>query len=141
MSDLLDQEHADAGLNLLLANSALGPTRVFDGRVPDPTPDPPYIVVYTTVSWTREGIGTALNGTQVTITTTWNCRCVGLTAAAARAMAMQVRSSLLNQRPVIPGRNCGPIKQWDDPMPAQRDESTGRLVMDEPVTYGFISTG
>lgn len=139
MADQLDELHAQAGLALLTANSALA-GRVFDGKVPDPTPDPPYVVVYTTVEWTRDGIGTALGATQNTVTTTYNCHCVGLTAAAARAVGMQVRSSLLNVRPVIASRNCGPIKQ-DDTIPPQRDESTGRLVMDAIANYSYTTTG
>jgi len=138
LSDLLDELHAQAGLTLLNANSALA-GRVFDGKVPDPTPDPPYLVVYTSVDWTRDGIGTALNATQVTVMTTYNCHCVGLTAAAARAVGMQVRSTLLNARPVIAGRNCGPIKQ-DETLPPQRDETTGRLVMDAITVFSFLST-
>jgi len=146
MSDLLDEQHAQVGLALLIANPALGAAKVFDGAVPNQVPPAPplplpYVIVYTVVSWTRDGIGTALNGTQVTVTTTWNCHCVGETAASARAMAMLVRSSLLNVRPVIAGRNCGPIKLTDDPQAPQRDETTGRLVMDESATYGFVSTG
>ena len=140
MSDLVDELHAQAGLTLLEATPGLGPTRVFDGKVPDPTPEPPYVLVYTTVDWPRDGIGTALGATQVTITTTYNCHCVGLTAAAARAVGMLVRSSLLNVRPVIPGRDCGPIKQ-EESLPPQRDESTGRLVMDSISNYSFTSTG
>jgi len=139
VSDLLDELHAQVGLTLLNANGALA-GRVFDGKVPDPTPDPPYVVLYVSVDWTRDGIGTALNASQVTVTTTYNCHCVGLTAAAARAVGMLVRSTLLNVRPVIAGRDCGPIKQ-DETLPPQRDETTGRLVMDAISLYSFTSTG
>lgn len=139
MTDSLDEDHARVALALLDANPNL--LNVFDGSVADhPTPDPPYVVVFTRVAWPRDGIGTALSGLQVTVTTTWTCHCVGLDATAARAVGMQVRSTLLNVRPVIAGRNCGPIKQVDanDPTP---DRSTGRLVMDAIAVYDFTSTG
>lgn len=146
MTDLLDEQHAQAGLAALAANPnlrlAADPTasNVFDGKVPDPTPDPPWVLVYTRVAWPRDGIGTSLTEQQVTVTTTYTCHCVGLTAAAARAVAMQVRSSLLNFRPTIAGRNCSPIKQ-DDATDPDRDESTGRLVMDAVGVYSYTSTG
>lgn len=140
MSDLLDELHAQVGLTLLTANPALGPAKVFDGKVPDPTPDPPWVLVYSVVEWTRDGIGTAITASQITVTTTYYCHCVGLTAAAARVVGMQARQSLLNVRPVITGRNCGPIKQFET-VPPQRDETTGRLVMDAVGVYGFTSTG
>jgi hypothetical protein len=138
--DLTEEQHAQAGLALLYAAPGLGPTRVFEGKVPDPMPDPPYVVVYIQVDWTLDGIATALDATQVTVTTMFNCHCVGLTAAAARATAMLVRSALLNVRPVIAGRNCGPIKHGDT-FPPQRDESTGRPVMDVITEYWFHSAG
>ena len=92
---------------------------------------------YVVVEWTRDGIGTALTSTQVTVTTTLYCHCVGETAASARAVAMRVRAALLNVRPVIAGRNCGPIKQRET-VPPQRDETTGRLVMDAVGVYEYI---
>ena len=145
MSDLLDEQHAQVGLVLLRNYPGLGEERVFDGVVPKQVPPlpplpMPYVLVYTTVSWPRDGVGTALSGTQVTVTTTWNCHCVGETAESARGVAMFVRSALLNVRPVIVGRNCGLIKQMDEPNPPQRDETTGSSVMDAQATYGFIST-
>ncbi len=139
MSDTLDESHAQVGLVALNANPALT-GKVFDGKVPDPTPNPPYVLTYCQVMWPRDGLGTSLGAQQVTITTTYTCHCVGLTAALARAVAMQVRSSLLNLRPIIAGRNCSPIKQ-DDVQPPDRDESTGRLVMDLVCTFSFSSTG
>jgi hypothetical protein len=138
MADLLDQQHADVGLDLLRADAGLV---VFDSVVSDPTPDPPrYVLVYPVVEWPRDGVGTAVSATQVTITTTYYCHCVGLTAASARALAMRVRAALLNVRPVIAGRSCSPIKQREM-APPQRDESTGRAVMDQVGVYEFSSTG
>jgi len=139
MTDTLDETHAQVALALLAANPNI--PAVFDGLVANPTPTGPYVLVYSIVSWPRDGVGTSLAGTQVTITTTWYCHCVALdTAAAARAVGMQVRSSLLNVRPVIAGRICSPIKQVDSVAPA-RDESLARAVFDAIAVYDFTSTG
>lgn len=141
VADLLDKLHADAGLNLLIADAGL---TVYDGRVPEDadgaSPDPPYVLAYTTVSWPGRdtGAANALDGLAVTITTEWVLHCVGLTGAAARAVAMRARVALLNQRPTIAGRNCSLIVQEDVQAPV-RDETTGRLVMDQVVTYSCTS--
>lgn len=137
MTDTLDEAHAQVAFGLLAANGNL--LHVFDGVVADLT-EPPYVLIYSRVAWPRDGIGTALTGTQVTITTTWTCHCVGLTPALARAVQMQVRSSLLNVRPVITGRNCSPIKQVDA-MDPDRDNTTGRVVMDAISIFDFVSIG
>lgn len=133
MADFLEKLHAEAGLKLLAADVGL---TVFDGKVSDPTPEPPYVVVFTSVSWPgREaGAANALDGLAVTIETEWNVHCVGLTAAAARAVAMRVRTALLNKRPTIAGRNCGLITQDEAPPPFS-DESTGRQIVDASSTY------
>ena len=140
MTDSLDELHAQAFLGPLIANPALGAAKVFDGKVPDPTPFPPYALAYVRVAWPRDGLGTSLDAVQRTITATATVHCVGLNAAAARVVQMQVRSSLLNVRPVIAGRNCSPIKQ-DESMEPDRDESTGKLVMDSINVFSFTSTG
>lgn len=139
MTDTLNEDHAQAFLAPLVANANLGASRVFDGKVPDGSV-PPYVLVYLQIAWPRDGIGTALSAQQVTITATATIHSVGLNAAAARVVDMQVRSSLLNVRPVIAGRNCSPIKQ-DVAEPPDRDESTGKLVMDAVSVYSFSSTG
>jgi len=137
VSDLLDDAHARAGLDLLEANAAL---TVFDGVVDSPTPDPPFVLVYTTVEWLSgpDAMANSLDHLSETCRVTWVCHCVGLTAAASRAVVMQVRSSLLDQRPVIAGRVCGLISQTDVQAPV-RDETTGRLVMDTVVTYELLT--
>jgi len=137
MSDLLDEQHAQAALTLLAADVFL---TVFDGKVPDPTPDPPYVLVYTTVERPIEGIGNAVEGLSDTVITTWYCHCVGETAAAVRAVVMRVRTALLDQRPVITGRSCGLIRMGEVLAP-NRDETTGRLVMDSTVTFSLTTAG
>lgn len=135
----LEEDHAQVGLALLIANPNL--LLVFDEKIPDPTPDPPYVLVWTDVAWTRDGIGTSLTGSQVTVTTTLTCHSVGLTPSAARAVAGQVRGSLLNVRPVISGRNCGPIKPVPGSEEVIRDESLGTAVYDAVGVFDFSSTG
>lgn len=145
MSDQLDELHAQAFLAPLAA--ALGavstPIPVYDGAVPNPTPDPPYVLVYTSIGrpYGTGGLGNTLVMASATILAHAKCKCVGLSAAASRAVGMQVRAALLDQRPSIAGRNCGPIHQDNDPGPPDRDESTGRVVMVQDLDYVFTSTG
>lgn len=137
MSDFMEETHAQIALAALDANPNL--PNVFDGKVPDGS-IAPYVLIYCAVQWPRDGLGTALTARQVTVTTTYTCHCVGYNAAAARAVQAQVRETLLNLRPVITGRNCSPIKQDDATVP-DRDESTGKLVMDAISVFSFTSTG
>lgn len=139
-TDGLDETHAQVALGQLEADLELGPSKVFDSIVPKPTPAPPWVLVYTTVAWPRDGVGTSLAGQQVTVTTTINTHAVGETAAAARALATQVRSSLLNIRPVIAGRNCSLIKQADSQPPAL-DESLSTPYFDAIAVFDFTSVG
>lgn len=138
MTDTIEETHIQVGLSALAGNPAL--LHVFRDVVDNPTPDPPYVLVYPVVAWTRDGVGVALDAVQDTITTTFTCHCVGLTPSAAVVVQMQVRSSLLNLRPVIAGRSCGPVKQ-DDVQPAARDESLSYPVYDAVSIFSFISTG
>lgn len=140
MTDTLEEDHVRALLGLLAGNLAFQ-GKVFDSLVPDPTPNPPYVLVYSRVAWPRDGIGTGLDGVQDTITTTVTCHCVGEDAAAARVVAMQVRSSLLGRRPAVPNRNCGLIKTANNPDPPVRDESLSVAVFDLIAEYDFTTTG
>lgn len=137
MTDQLDELHAQAFLVPLRANLALN---VLDGVVPAPFPGPPFVLLYVSVEWPpgEEGIGNSIEGSSVTCRATGVIHCVGATAAACRAMAMQVRASLLDVRPVIPGRECTRIT-LDDVQPPGKDETTGSVVMDSVVTYSFTS--
>jgi hypothetical protein len=142
VTDSIDELHAQAGLGLLVANPALGGTRVFDSVVPNATPDinVGWVLVYTHVAWPRDGVGTGLDAAQDTVTTTYTCHCVGATPVAARVVAMQVRSTLLGVRPTIANRLCGLIKQAVANPPI-RDESLGFAVFDEVMEFDFTSTG
>ena len=134
MADTLDEDHAQAGLDLLRAVPGL---TVYDGQVPQLT-TPPYVMVYPEVSWPRDGTGNTITNLSVTVVAKWTCHSVGESAAAARAVQMLVRTGLLNQRPAISGRSCGFIKQ-DEVLAPEKDESTGRLVMDAVSTYSLTT--
>ena len=152
MTDFLEETHVQVAFALLAANPNIadvvdvpqaGLIGLYDGVSPDhPTPDPPYVLIYARVAFPRDGMSVALDSVQDTVKTTLTCHSVGLSSQAARAVHMQVRSSLLNVRPVIAGRNCGPIKDAgaDETIPT-RDESTGRLVVDLVSEYDFYTTG
>lgn len=141
MTDGLDQALADAGLNLLLADVGPPPLVVFDGAVTNPTPAPPYVVVYTTISHTDDPTMTGLNGVVKRAHVRWTCHCVGSTAKASRAVAQRVRTALLNQRPTVAGMNVGLIKDdQDSPADPVRDETTGVLVIDTIHVFSLIAT-
>ena len=141
MTDGLDQALADAGLNLLRADTSLV---VFDGQVPDPTPDPPYVVVYTTIGHPDVSDATGLNGVVKRAVVRWTCHCVGGGPAAqqaSRAVAQRVRAALLNVRPTVPGMNVGLIKDdQDSPPDPVRDETTGNAFVDSIHVFSLIAT-
>ena len=132
MTDGLDQALANAGLDLLRADTGL---TVFDGAVTsNPTPPPPYVVVYTAIAW-RGTRGDSMDGLSRSPIVRWTCHCVGGNAEAARAIAQRVRTQLLNQRPAIAGLDLGLIRFEQGGEPPTRDESTGQLVEDAVVVY------
>jgi hypothetical protein len=139
VADQLDDLHANVALSLLAASGALG-SKVFDGKVDDPMPNPPFVVVYTLVEWPSgpDEMANAIDHLSATCRTTWYIHCVGSTAAAARRTAMHVRSTLIDVTPVIAGRSCGMISQVDV-QPPVRDETTGRLVMDLVHVYTLLT--
>lgn len=147
MSDTLDEDHAQLALDLLRADVAL---TVYDGVVPNPTLAPlepvdaaptPYVLVYAVVSRPADMAGAAntLDGRSATFLVRWYCHCVGASASAARIVAGRVRAALLDVRPTLTGRTCGMIRQ-DGSMAPQRDESTGRVVMDAVSIYSLVTT-
>ncbi|HTI19972.1 MAG TPA: hypothetical protein VNC22_06485 [Sporichthya sp.] len=130
MTDGLDQALASAGVSLLQADASL---TVYRGGAPSPTPDPPYVVVRTTVDRPSDDPDNALNGRSGVWVARWFCYCVGGgpgatpedAEVAAIAVAQRVRTQLLDVRPVIAGLSCGPIR-WEQSTPPQiPDELTG----------------
>lgn len=137
ITDGLDQALANAGLALLAADTSLV---VFDGAVPNPTPAPPYVVVYCTVNRPSEDPDNAGDGRSRVWSAAWIVHCVGGNAVAARAVAQRVRTALLDVSPAIPGLSCNRIRMDPDSPPPQRDESTGSVVMDAVSTYRLRAT-
>lgn len=135
MTDLIDQLHADAGLNLLRADSGL---TVYDGAVPNPWPGLPFVLVYVVVEWPARGEGISLDSLSVKCQVSWYCHSVGETAIASRAVAQRVRAALLNQRPTVSGRVCGLINQ-ESADPPRRDESIGTVVMNAVSVYSLVT--
>lgn len=140
MTDGLDQLLADAGLNLLRADTSLV---VYDGAVPNTVPPvaPPYVVAWTTISWAFDPESTGLHGIVKRATVRWTTHCVGATSQASRGIAQRVRTQLLNQRPTVAGMNVGIIRDdQDSPPDPVRDETTGSLVVDTVHVYSLIAT-
>ena len=138
MTDLLDQALIGAGLDLL---TDAGLT-VYDGAVPNPTPDvrdEPYVLVYTTIDRPGDDPSKALDGRSGVWLARWICHCVGANQIAARAMAQQVRTALLDQRVSVPGLATGLI-EMEQANPPLRDESTGPVVIDAVVVFRLFAT-
>lgn len=126
-------DHAAAILALLNARPALA-GRVFDGKVPDPTPTPPYVLVYMHLERPTGAAGNSMDGLSKEATLRIICHCAGQDATGARAMSYQVSAALLDVRPVVGSRNCGLIRQEESP-PPRSDELTGGQVMDQVDVY------
>jgi hypothetical protein len=129
-------EHAAAVLALLNGIPAPSPA-VYDGKVPDPAPDPrlnPYVLVYTYSTDPEPDFEAKPWQFEMTAV----CHCVGGNAQAARMVADLVRTALLGVQPTVVGRSCAPIRRVDS-QPPQRDESTGELWMDQIDSYTIRS--
>lgn len=137
MTDGLDQALANVGLTLLRADTTY---QTYDGMVPRGA-TPPYRLVYTDLSRPMEDTDLSGDGLSRVWVVRWIVHNVasGADASGARAVAQRTRTSLLDQRPTVPGLNCGLIR-LEDSQPPQRDETTGVLVMDAVTTYRLRAT-
>lgn len=134
------QAHADAMLALLRADPEL---TVCDGEVPtDPATgvriEPPYVLVYFADSDPEQSGSHSLTGESARHVVRAYAHCVGANHVASRAVAQRVRRAWLDVTPVIPGRECWPIRR-EDGQPADRDETTGRVVIDQVDVYRLES--
>lgn len=130
------QDHADAVLNLLRADSLL---TVYDGQVTG-TADH-YVLVYTFRQLPSGELApdkTSLVGDSTTVDMRFYCHCVGVDAIAARAVQGRVQTALLDVTPSVAGRNCFPIR-WSEGTQAARNEETGSLVVDAVDVYSLVS--
>lgn len=120
-------EHAAAVLALLDPDPIWNP---YDGALPSPTPNLPYWVVYFSSGYPDLTFTGVTKTFQLRIT----LHNVGGNGQADRIGSDRAAALLLNVRPVVAGRTCKPIR-WEESQPPQRDESTGRVVMDAIDTY------
>lgn len=136
MSDQLDEDLAQAGLELLATTGK----PVFDNERIPPEQVGPYYRVYTATERPPDAPANALRGQSTTWTTRWYVVAVGETDTAVRALAMLSRTALLDKRPTVAGRSCGPIRQ-EATQPPRREERTGPLTIEQTTVYRMTSTG
>lgn len=126
-----DNPHAAALLALLHSNPLL---TVYDERVPE-TPASAYVRPYVN-ELARIGDDLTMGPTEAKV---WvSCHCVADTAKGARIVANNVRATLLGVRLNVTGWLCWQIHH-EQSIPPQRDESTGRLVMDQIDVYSLVT--
>jgi hypothetical protein len=142
----IPEVHARAVLDLLAAAPGSPALVVHDGAVPkDPatgkSKPPPYVAVYFTIEtpsgeMPADSASIEMDSDRVVLRAYFHN--VGGNAAAARIVAGRSRGAVLGVTPTIAGRECWPIRQ-DEGRPAERDESTGVLVMDQVDVYRLES--
>jgi hypothetical protein len=132
-----DQIHAQAMLALLDADNTSPALVVLDGKVPDGQL-PPYVLVYFADYDPDEAESRKLPGASTRHVTHAYCHSVGGDQTAARAVAVRVRTALLDVAPTVTGRTCLPIRR-EDGQPVQRDEQTGIAVWDKIDLYRLES--
>ena len=138
MTSTFERDHQDAGLTLL-RNAGLSVLPDADGFL-EPKPQPPYVLVYTSVAWPRAGDANALDGLSVTCTVRWICHIITASERAAHEYAGMVREAMLDQRPTITGRNCDLIDfESDAGDPANRSELGAEPRYDLTVVYSMMS--
>jgi len=130
--DPVPQPAAAAFLALLGTNTNLN---VIDADVPVGQ-EPPYVNVYI-VGGPDAGDNLGFRSDEATVRA--YCHSVGETAAAARIIAGQGASTLIDERLTIAGWSCGPIRR-ELSIPPERDESTGVPVMDQVDVYVWRMT-
>lgn len=139
MSDLLDKQHYDALMTPLRADAGLTVYPDPEGAVPI-IMTPPYVRVWPTIDRPADAAGNSLTQLSTTWVTRWYVHCVGANEYAALALAMRVRAAVLNLRPTIAGRSCGPIYEDAAGIPT-RDDTTGLTVWDRTDVYRLMTTG
>lgn len=142
MADLLEHDLIDAAPALLRLDAGPPALNVYpdaDGNVPE-RPDvlAGYVRWYASTEWPKDGDANALDGLSVTTTTRWYLHCVGGTEYTAAAIAMRVRTALLNARPSVAGRICGMIYQESAEV-TNRSELGGAPLYVRPVVYAMVS--
>lgn len=132
------KEHAAAMLALAAGPGPGSPLTVLDGANPDSVL-PPYVLVYFVDLDPEDADSRSMESSpDGRLVVRGYFHLVGETAEATRALGDKLRSRLLGVTPTITGRSCFPIRR-EDSTPPQRDESTGRLVMDRVDVYRLAS--
>jgi hypothetical protein len=129
----VDQLHAQAVLALLDADNTSPALVVLDGKVPT-AQLPPYVLVYFSDHDPDDAESRKLPGASTRHVTRAYCHSVGGDQTAARAVAVRVRTALLDVIPTVAGRVCWPIRR-EEGQPVQRDEQTGAAVWDKVDLY------
>jgi hypothetical protein len=128
MTDGLDQLMVDAGLNLLRADPITPALVVFDGPPTNPTPAPPYVVVWSAVEWPADDPQRdSLDNLSQHAVVHWFCHIVAENQRSWRAIAQRVRTQLLNVRPTIAGMSPGLIRMEEGSSPPGADEVLGAV--------------
>jgi len=126
VTDGLDQAIIDAGLALLRADAITPALVIFDGQPTNPTPAPPYVVVWSTVDWPADDPAhDALDNRSEHAVARWFVHIVAENLRQWRAIAQRVRTQLLNARPAVAGMAPGLIRMEDGSPPPTADESLG----------------
>lgn len=131
------QDHADAGLGLLRADTGLA---IYDGAVPKGPADH-YVLVYTYRELPTGLVApdkVKLTGKSTVVNMVMYCHCVGTDGVTSRAIQGRVQAALLDVIPVVAGRTCFPIR-WAEGTQAERDEEILALVVDNVDVYGWTS--
>jgi hypothetical protein len=136
VSDQLDELLAQAGIAPLVATGI----PVFDDERIPPDQLARYLRVFTAIERPADEPGNTLAGRSSTWTTRWYVHHVAENDTAARALAMQSRTALLDVRPTVAGRSCGLIRQ-EAAQPPRRMERAGPMAIDLVVVYRMRSTG
>lgn len=131
---MADDPHVVALLALLNATTI---PAVYDEEVPPPeTAEEAYVRPYFHFLATETDVLTWDSGdAEVRM----YAHCVAATAMGARIIASLVRDAVLDVVPTIAGRTCWPIRH-EQSVPPTRDETTGRMVMDQVDVYVLRST-
>lgn len=139
MTDLLEHDLTDAAPALLHADAGLTVYPDAEGFVP-PTPNinAGYVRWYSSTEWPKDADGNALDGLSVSTTTRWYIHCVAGTEYTAAAVAMRVRTQLLNARPTVAGRSCGLI-YMEAAEVTNRSELAGIPTYVRTVVYAMVS--
>lgn len=136
----MSEAHASAILDRL--RSGVPALTVHDGKVPAGTSAAAtYVVVYFTVvtptaELAPDKVDLSMDSDVIDLRA--YCHSVSGTAAGARIVAGRVRGRLLNWTPTVTGRECFPMRHYDN-FQVDRDEQSGADVYDVVDVYRLVT--